>query len=65
MRQKPAHLVNKDQFDQKYFKEQKEIIIDVYSAIRTLRLMFANYSRVKSAKIEIPDWLQEGKIWTM
>ena len=62
MRQKPAHIVNEDQFDQKYFKEQREIIIDVYSAIRTLRLMFANHPRVKSAKIEIPDWLQEGKI---
>jgi len=65
MRQKPAHLVNEDQFDQKYFKEQREIIIDAYSAVRTLRLMFANHPRVKSAEIEIPGWLQEGKIWTM
>lgn len=65
MRQKPAHLVNEDQFDQKYFKEQREIIINAYSAVRTLRLMFANHPRVKSAEIKIPDWLQESKIWTM
>ena len=61
----PAHLVNEDQFDQKYFKEQREIIIDAYSAVRTIRLMFANHPRVKIEEIEIPDWLQEGKIWTM
>jgi hypothetical protein len=65
MRQKPAHSVNEDQFDQKYFKQQREIIMQAYSAVRTIRLMFSNHRRVKVAKIEIPDWLQEGKIWTM
>jgi len=65
MRQSPAHLVNEDQFDQKYFKEQRDILISAYSAVKTLRLMFANHPRVKRAKILIPDWLHECKIWTM
>jgi hypothetical protein len=65
MRQKPAHLINEDQFDQKYFKEQREIIIDAYSVMRTLRLMLANHPRVKSTGIQIPDWLHEGRIWRM
>jgi len=63
MRQRPAHAVDEDRFDQKYFKEQRELIIEAYSAVRTLRLMFANHPDVESAKIKIPDWLQEGKIW--
>jgi hypothetical protein len=63
MRQRPAHAVDEDRFDQKYFKEQRELIIEAYSAVRALRLMLANHPDVDSAKIKIPDWLQEGKIW--
>ena len=65
MRQTPAHKVNEDQFDQNYFKEQRMIIIDAYLAVRTLRLMFATHPKVKSTKIEIPDWLEKHQIWTM
>ena len=63
LRQEPAHAVNEDQFDQKYFKEQRELIVQAYNGIRTIRLMFANHPLVKSAKIEIPSVLFEGKIW--
>jgi len=64
MRQKPAHSINKDRFDQKYFKKQRKIIKETYSAVRTIRIFFANDPRAKSANIEIPDCLQEEKIWT-
>jgi hypothetical protein len=63
LRQKPAHAINEDQFDQKYFREQREMIIDVYQAIRNIRLLFANHPSVRQANIKIPDWLYEGKIW--
>lgn len=62
MRQKPAHKVDEDIFDQKYFKDQRELIIEVYKAIRTLRLIFANHPKARN--YEIPDWLQTGHIWT-
>ncbi len=65
MRQRPAHAIDEDRFDQKYFKEQRELIIEAYSAVKTLRLMLANHPDVDMAKIKIPDWLQKGKIWTM
>lgn len=64
MRQKPAHAIDENIFDQRYFKEQRELIIKAYSAVRTIRLLFANHPMVKSAKIDIPDWLQKGLIWT-
>ena len=64
MRQKPAHTVDENVFDQTYFKEQRQLIIDAYGAIRTLRMMFQNYPKVKEKGIEVPDYLTKGKIWT-
>jgi hypothetical protein len=63
LRQKPAHSFNKDEFDQKYIKEQREIIKRAYEGVRTLRSMLQNHRLVQAANIEIPDWLAEGKIW--
>jgi hypothetical protein len=61
-RQAPAHAVRKDDFDQKYFKEQREIVSQAYDAIRTIRLMLTHHPAVKGYKV--PDWLYEGRIWT-
>lgn len=63
LRIKPAHLVNEDVFDQKYFKQQRELIKDSYKAIRTIRLIFANFPGVKENPPEISRLLFEGKIW--
>lgn len=63
-RQKPAHAIDENVFDQKYFREQRELMIRAYEGVRTLRLMFENNPKVKSLGIEIPDYLRDGKIWT-
>lgn len=62
LRQHPAHAIDEDIFDQKYFRQQREIIIRAYEGIRLLRLIFADHPNVKG--YNIPDWLQSGKIWT-
>jgi len=62
MRMKPAHEVDEDIFEQEYFRRQRELIIEAYSAIRTLRLIFANHPKTKN--YEIPEWLYKGEIWT-
>lgn len=51
MRMKPAHKVDEDKFEQEYFKKQRELMIEAYSAIRTLRLIFANHPKTKSYKV--------------
>lgn len=61
-RQKPAHGLNDDSFDQKYFHEQRQLIIRAYEAIRTLRLLFWNHPSCK--KVAINSLLWDGKIWT-
>lgn len=64
-RQKPAHSLNPDSFDQKYIHEQRKLIVDAYGAIRTIRLVLANHPKVRVADdIEIPDVLYQGLIWT-
>ena len=63
IRQKPAHFINEDEFDQKYFKEQRALIKRVYTALRDLRLIIANHSSVKSNPPDIDNLLYEGKIW--
>lgn len=64
LRQKPAHAINENIFDQSYFKEQRELIIKTYDSLRTVRLLLANHPLVKSAEIEVPEWLSKGEIWT-
>ncbi len=63
LRQKPAHKVSPDRFDQDIFKKQREVVISAYGAVRTLRLILANHPRVIANPVEIPDWLFNGEIW--
>ncbi len=63
LRQKPAHAVNENIFDLKYFKEQRQLIIDAYNSVRTLRLIFANHPKVKKNPPEIGEHLERGEIW--
>lgn len=64
-RQKPAHSLKPDTFDQKYIHKQRELIIEAYGAIRTIRLVFANHPQVRVADdLGIPDVLYRGRIWT-
>lgn len=63
LRQHPAHAIDEDIFDQKYFKKQRKLMIEAYGAIRTLRLIFANHPKVKGYD-KIPDWLFKGEIST-
>src|ERR1017187_7989842 len=42
IRQKPAHAVKEDGFDPTYFKTQRQLVIEAYQAICTLRQILAN-----------------------
>jgi len=62
IRRRPAHALDDDGFDQKYFKEQRELLERAYSAVRTIRLLLQSHPKVKEADIEIPDFLHNSKI---
>ena len=63
LRQKPAHAIKDDIFDQKYFKDQRQLVIEAYGAVRTLRLILANHPNVIGDPPEIGEYLYDGKIW--
>jgi hypothetical protein len=60
LRQKPAHAIDDNQFDQSYFKEQRALMVEAYTAVRAMRLILGNHPKAKSHRV--PDWLYEGKI---
>jgi len=62
MRMAPAHKVDEDRFEPRYLDEQRKLMIEAYSAIRTLRLVFANHPKTKT--YVVPEWLFKGEIWT-
>ncbi|MDF2605826.1 MAG: hypothetical protein K0S34_16 [Bacillales bacterium] len=59
-RQKPAHSIQEDVFDKKYFTMQDDLIKDAYSAVRSIRLILANHPLIRG--YEVPNWLYEGKV---
>ncbi|HHD2117972.1 TPA: hypothetical protein ACN1KR_005328 [Klebsiella pneumoniae] len=63
LRQKPAHAINNNNFNQEFFKQQRDIIIKAYDAIRTLRLILANHPSVKKNPPRISEHLYKGEIW--
>lgn len=63
LRQKPAHKVNVDEFNQEYFHKQRELIIDAYDAVRTLRLILSNHPLVQKDPPQIGEHLYKGEIW--
>ncbi|HEX3777518.1 MAG TPA: hypothetical protein VHV51_23770 [Polyangiaceae bacterium] len=60
LRQHPAHGLHSDIFDQKYFHEQRDLIVKAYTAVRTLRLIFENHPAARG--IEVHPMLRDGKI---
>jgi len=63
LRQKPAHKVNTDSFEQDLFKKQREIVANAYDAVRTLRQVLANHPKVRANPPKINEHLFNGEIW--
>lgn len=61
-RQKPAHAINDNAFDQQYIHKQRALIIQAYQGVRTVRLIFANHPLCRNVTVD--PILFEGKIWS-
>lgn len=59
IRQKPAHELVSNSYDKGIYIKQKELMGQIYGAIRCLRLLFSNHPNVKD--IEIPEYLVSGE----
>ncbi|MES2285920.1 MAG: hypothetical protein V4547_09555 [Bacteroidota bacterium] len=59
-RQKPAHKISENYYDKNFFKKQMDFLGKVYQSLSYLRLVFQKHP--SCAAVEIPKWIQEGKI---
>jgi len=64
LRQRPAHAVNENAFDQQYFQDQRQLMMEAYDAVNVLRQLLSKHRTVRAAGIVAPDWLENGRIWT-
>lgn len=62
LRQKPAHTIEENKFDNIYYSKQRELLNNAYKAIRTIRLIFANHPNVKLNPPKIIEPVFYGKI---
>lgn len=62
LRQKPAHGIRADEYDEKLFKRQRQLMMDAYGALRYLRKLIASHPDANAVKVN--SKVQEGKIWT-
>jgi hypothetical protein len=61
-RQKPAHKIEDNHFEQKYLLEQRDLIVAAFDAVRTIRMILENHPKVRGYKI--PSYLREAKVWS-
>ncbi len=61
-RQRPAHAIDPDKYDETYFEKQRDLIVSAYRAIEAIRLIFSSHPKAKAAGYQPPDWIEKGKI---
>lgn len=59
IRQVPAHEMYSNKYDKSLHEKQNDLIVDIYSAIRGIRLFFSNY--IGNSNVEVPDYLITGE----
>lgn len=59
IRQVPAHEMYSNKYDKSLYTKQNELIREIYSALRAIRLFFANHP--SNLEIEIPEYLITGE----
>lgn len=62
LRQKPAHKIDDNLFDQHYFHNQRELIEDSFVALKSLRHILQKDPRAKG--YNIPEYIENCKVWT-
>ena len=64
MRQHPAHAVKEDVFDPECARQFRDLCVEGYGALLTLRTCLQRHPAVRRARIDVPRALEDGKIWT-
>lgn len=52
IRQKPAHVIYKNEYNEEIWNDQRKLMHNIYSAVRNLRLNFANHPSCSQIKVD-------------
>lgn len=64
LRQKPAHAINPDAYDEELFEQQRQLFVRAYDAVRTLRLILQNQPQARTIAEEMDERVRKGDIWS-
>ncbi|MGH9429540.1 MAG: AAA family ATPase, partial [Terriglobia bacterium] len=62
LRQRPAHAIKENEFNEKYIHEQRELMKSVYRAVKILRLALGCHPLAQS--VAVNQHLEKGLIWS-
>lgn len=62
LRQRPAHSLVTDEYDEKYIQQQDELVQRVCRALSGLCMLLSGHPMAKTASYTLPDWLLESKV---
>ena len=65
LRQKPAHALDDNNYDEALFEEQRLLFVDAYNAVHTLRLILQNHPKARPLVNEMDERVVKGEIWLM
>lgn len=60
LRQTPAHTFTPNTFSIRYHEKRKRLLWDIFNSLSNIRVTFAKHPR--AYQIEIPGWLDDGRI---
>lgn len=63
IRQKPAHTIQRNVYDQSFIHKQRDLIIQAYDAVRTIRMMLENHPNARDLQSMVSDKLRRGLVW--
>lgn len=64
-RQKPAHTVQRNVYDQSYIHSQRDLVVQAYDAVRTIRMMIENHPNARPLQSIVSKELRNGLVWIM
>jgi hypothetical protein len=59
-RQSPAHKISENYYDKTFFKQQMDLMKEVYFSLKSLRCILQQHPKVRN--FEIPHWIMDGDI---
>lgn len=63
LRQRPAHSLDDNEFDQDLFRQQRELVDRSHRALMTIRMMLESHPAVKKSGISVPSFLEEKNVF--